>query len=214
MLSANLDRAYVAVEPTVWTSPDEDALPPCSVRSRGFGLVCCRSTASRRTRVSRTTAPSLRPSRFGAFGGPAACEAPIRQIAFGSSHTQLGGGQLEGLCGRLVLTNDGILYSRGVAMYGSTGHGGARDVPEFSPVPALKGREVRFVAAGPFYSIAITAQGDVYSWGKAFYGETGHFTQVRGSRFTSKPPASGGVCAPFCRTGYGCGLLSLEVMCR
>jgi hypothetical protein len=29
---------------------------------------------------------------------------------------------------RLVLTDDGTLYSRGVAMYGSTGHGGARDV--------------------------------------------------------------------------------------
>ena len=27
-----------------------------------------------------------------------------------------------------MLTDDGTLYSRGVAMYGSTGHGGARDV--------------------------------------------------------------------------------------
>eukprot|EP00438_Fugacium_kawagutii_P026904 Skav209550 [mRNA] locus=scaffold2497:351840:363557:+ [translate_table: standard] len=31
VLSANLDRAFVAVEPTLWTSPVEGALPPCSV---------------------------------------------------------------------------------------------------------------------------------------------------------------------------------------
>eukprot|EP00933_Yihiella_yeosuensis_P006282 TRINITY_DN11097_c1_g1_i2.p1 TRINITY_DN11097_c1_g1~~TRINITY_DN11097_c1_g1_i2.p1 ORF type:complete len:1004 (+),score=188.44 TRINITY_DN11097_c1_g1_i2:113-3124(+) len=94
-----------------------------------------------------------------------AVDAPIKQIAIGSQH-------------ELVLTTDGVLYSRGVAIYGSTGHGGARDVPEFRPVPALQGKKVKFVSAGPNFSIAITAEGDVYSWGKAFQGETGLFSQV------------------------------------
>eukprot|EP00913_Durusdinium_trenchii_P024825 g23300.t1 len=92
VLSANLDRAFVAVEPTLWTSPVEGALPPCSV-------YCFKADQSE---------PEYCPE-FEVI------KAPIRQIAFGSSHT-------------LVLTDDGTLYSRGVAMYGSTGHGGARDV--------------------------------------------------------------------------------------
>mmetsp|Transcript_38193 Transcript_38193/g.82341 ORF Transcript_38193/g.82341 Transcript_38193/m.82341 type:complete len:960 (+) Transcript_38193:53-2932(+) len=163
VLSANLDRACVAVEPTLWTSPVEGALPPCSV-------YCFKADQSE---------PEYR-AEFETI------KAPIRQIAFGSSHT-------------LVLTDDGTLYSRGVAMYGSTGHGGARDVPEFTEVPALKGREVRFVAAGPFYSIAITAQGAVYSWGKAFYGETGLFTQVEAvPRFAAQV-------TPFKVTQVSCG---------
>ncbi|CAK9082383.1 unnamed protein product [Durusdinium trenchii] len=163
VLSANLDRAFVAVEPTLWTSPVEGALPPCSV-------YCFKADQSE---------PEYCPE-FEVI------KAPIRQIAFGSSHT-------------LVLTDDGTLYSRGVAMYGSTGHGGARDVPEFSEVPALKGREVRFVAAGPFYSIAITAECDVYSWGKAFYGETGLFTQVEAvPRFAAQV-------TPFKVTQVSCG---------
>ncbi|CAJ1402996.1 unnamed protein product [Effrenium voratum] len=162
VLSANLDRAYVATEPTIWSSPLGE-LPPCSVFC--FKADLCE--------------PEYCPE-FESI------EAPIRQIAFGSSHT-------------LVLTTEGVLYSRGVAMYGSTGHGGARDVPEFTEVPALKGREVRFVAAGPFYSIAITAQGDVYSWGKAFYGETGLFSQVEAvPRFSSQV-------TPFKVTQVSCG---------
>lgn len=92
-------------------------------------------------------------------------QEPIRQIAVGSHHL-------------LALTYEGTLYSRGTAVYGSTGHGGSRDVPEFAPLPALQGKKVKFVAAGPNYSIAITAEGDVYSWGRAFTCETGLFSQV------------------------------------
>lgn len=142
VISANLDRAFVATEPTIWTSPDEDARPPCSV-------YCFRAESGE---------PEYCPE-FESIKGP------IRQIAFGQSHT-------------LVLTADGTLYSRGAATYGSTGHGGARDVDEFTEIPALRGRKVTFMAAGPCYSIAVTSEGDVYSWGKAFYGETGLFTQV------------------------------------
>mmetsp|Transcript_44267 Transcript_44267/g.85117 ORF Transcript_44267/g.85117 Transcript_44267/m.85117 type:complete len:1011 (+) Transcript_44267:53-3085(+) len=89
----------------------------------------------------------------------------IRQIAVGSSHM-------------LVLTQSGAVYSRGTAFYGSTGHGGAKDVPDFALVPALKQRRANFVAAGPHFSVVITESGDVYSWGQAFHGETGLLSQV------------------------------------
>lgn len=142
VLAANLDRAYVATEPPVWSSPEEGEQPPCSV-------YCF-------------TGESMDPDYCQEFES---IKAPIRQIAIGSNHV-------------LVLTYDGTLYSRGTAVYGSTGHGGARDVPDFTPVPALQGKKVRFVSAGPNFSIAITFEGDVYSWGRAFQGETGLFSQV------------------------------------
>lgn len=107
----------------------------------------------------------------GRSGEPVRCpefdaiDDTIRQIAIGEKHL-------------LVLTQRGAVYSRGAAVYGNAGHGGARQVPEFRPVPALKDRRVKFVAAGPYFSVAITHEGDVFSWGQAFNGETGLFGQV------------------------------------
>lgn len=89
----------------------------------------------------------------------------IRQIAIGDKHL-------------LVLTYEGVVYSCGVADYGCPGHGGAKNVPAFQPVPALYGKKVRLVAAGPMYSVAVTHDGDVFSWGQAFQGETGLFSSV------------------------------------
>jgi len=115
-----------------------------------------------------------RPSTVWCFEGDAeprlcgefeAIEEDIKQIAVGEKHL-------------LVLTHTGVVYSRGVAVYGNAGHGGARDVLDFKPVPALKNRNVKFVAAGPHFSIAITHEGDVFSWGQAFNGETGLLSQV------------------------------------
>jgi len=142
VLAANLDRAYVAVEPVVWSSPEKDAQPPCSV-------YCFKGGSSE---------PEYCPE-FESI------QAPIRQIVFGNEHL-------------VVLTYYGTLYTRGAAVYGSTGHGGARDVPELAPVPAFRDKKVKFVAAGPHFSIAITFEGDVYSWGKAFQGESGLFSQA------------------------------------
>lgn len=139
VLSAAMDRVYVAIEPPVC---QEGTAPPCSVW-------CFRGD-------------TLNPELCQEFEG---VEGSIRQIAIGDKHL-------------LVLTHEGTLYSRGIAVYGSTGHGGAREVPDFRPVPALQGLKVSFVAAGPNFSLAITFQGDVYSWGQAFEGETGLFTQV------------------------------------
>mmetsp|Transcript_19951 Transcript_19951/g.43520 ORF Transcript_19951/g.43520 Transcript_19951/m.43520 type:complete len:1003 (+) Transcript_19951:104-3112(+) len=92
-------------------------------------------------------------------------EEVIRQIAIGESHL-------------VVLTQEGTVYSRGPGVYGSVGHGGAKGVPDFTPVVGLKDRKVKFVAAGPSYSIAITHEGDVFSWGQSFHGETGQISQV------------------------------------
>lgn len=113
-------------------------------------------------------------------------EDNIKQIAIGEKHL-------------LVLTHSGDVYTKGGAIYGSAGHGGAKDVPEFAKVPALKGHNVKFVAAGPYFSIAITEQGDVFSWGQAFSGETGLFSQV------DTVPRFAAAVAPFRVTEISCG---------
>jgi len=115
-----------------------------------------------------------------------AIEGRIRQIAIGSNHL-------------LVLTYEGMVYSRGSAAYGCLGHGGAKDAPEFIPVPALRGKQVKIVAAGPMYSVAVTHDGDVYSWGQAFQGETGLFSAVEAV------PRFAPAVTPFRVTEISCG---------
>lgn len=115
-----------------------------------------------------------------------AIEDDIKQIAIGEKHL-------------LVLTHSGDVYSRGAAMYGNAGHGGSKDVPEFKQIPALVGRNVKFVEAGPHFSIAITHEGDVFSWGQAFSGETGLFSQV------DTVPRFAAAVAPFRVTEVSCG---------
>mmetsp|Transcript_54456 Transcript_54456/g.137504 ORF Transcript_54456/g.137504 Transcript_54456/m.137504 type:complete len:1025 (+) Transcript_54456:128-3202(+) len=110
----------------------------------------------------------------------------IRQIAIGDKHL-------------LVLTHEGVVYSRGTATYGCVGHGGARDAPAFAPVPALRGKRVKLVAAGPYYSVAVTHEGDVYSWGQAFQGETGLFSSVEAV------PRFAPAVTPFRVTEVSCG---------
>jgi len=110
----------------------------------------------------------------------------IRQIAIGDKHL-------------LVLTHEGDVYSRGTATYGCVGHGGARDALAFAPVPALKGKKVKLVAAGPYYSVAVTHEGDVYSWGQAFQGETGLFSSVEAV------PRFAPAVTPFRVTEVSCG---------
>lgn len=89
----------------------------------------------------------------------------IRQIAIGSKHV-------------LVLTYEGVVYSRGSEGCGCVGQGGAKGSADFKPIPALENKKVKLVAAGPMYSVAVTHEGDVYSWGQAFQGETGLLTTV------------------------------------
>lgn len=91
-----------------------------------------------------------------------AIEEDIRQIAVGAHHL-------------LVLTHSGNVYSYGESLYGSVGQGGAARCAEFKRIPALQNKKVRQVAAGPNFSVAVTLEGDVYSWGAAFKKETGLF---------------------------------------
>ena len=52
--------------------------------------------------------------------------------------------------------------------HGQLGHGDAAAIPEASPavVEALDGIAIVRVCAGAWHSIAVSREGDVYTWGK------------------------------------------------
>lgn len=66
------------------------------------------------------------------------------------------------------------MYSWGEGDEGKLGHGDRAgcDVPR--RIAALQGREIADVACGGAHSAAITAAGEVFTWGKGRYGRLGH----------------------------------------
>jgi alpha-tubulin suppressor-like RCC1 family protein len=85
----------------------------------------------------------------------------ISQVALGSFHT-------------VVLSSGGEVYSWGCGRDGQLGHGdwGSPRVPHL--IKALQGKGVVSVACGEYHSAALTASGDVYTWGDGGDGQLGH----------------------------------------
>ena len=79
-----------------------------------------------------------------------------------------------GDCHSLAITADGSAWSWGHGYYGKLGHGDCQQ--QFLPkkIEAFAGRRVVAVSAGTLHSIAITADGAVFAWGKGEHGCSGH----------------------------------------
>lgn len=76
----------------------------------------------------------------------------VRQVAAGSDHT-------------LALTDDKVLWAWGANSRGQLGVGHTSSCFDPQPVPILSGKNVTQIACGPQHSVAVTAQGIVFSWG-------------------------------------------------
>ncbi|XP_049838129.1 LOW QUALITY PROTEIN: probable E3 ubiquitin-protein ligase HERC1 [Schistocerca gregaria] len=77
----------------------------------------------------------------------------VGQVACGSAHT-------------IVLSADGrTVWSFGSAENGKLGHGDTQKVPRPRIIEALQGMCIRKVAAGSQFSLALTASGQIYTWG-------------------------------------------------
>jgi len=74
----------------------------------------------------------------------------------------------------LALTAGGSVWSWGDRCYGRLGHGDWRDQLLPKKVEAFAGRRVVAVEAGGRHSIARTADGAVFTWGRGNYGCLGH----------------------------------------
>ena len=87
----------------------------------------------------------------------------------------------------------GKVHSFGDGAYGRLGHGVRSNemVPRW--IKGLDGARVVAVAAGRMHSMALTADGKVYTWGYGFLGQLGH--NGRGNRFVPTEVATlSGVC--------------------
>eukprot|EP00980_Cylindrotheca_fusiformis_P014501 scaffold3875_cov123-Cylindrotheca_fusiformis.AAC.21 len=89
------------------------------------------------------------------------------------------GGGLVRVAHSLLLTSTGRVLSFGTGQYGALGHGfsGGKQLPDaLRPryVEGLGGIRCVCVSAGELHSAAVTADGDVYTWGDGFCGQLGH----------------------------------------
>jgi Regulator of chromosome condensation (RCC1) repeat len=97
------------------------------------------------------------------------------QLPAGSRVTQL----VSGAYHFLALTDDGRVFGWGQSGYGEVGCRNSVNDPYVRPpclvpFPGLKaGDKIVKVAAGEYTSLAMTEQGDVYTWGHDLYGQAG-----------------------------------------
>ena len=88
-------------------------------------------------------------------------DGQLAQVAFGSKHLA-------------ALTHAGQVYTLGGGGEGQLGHGTTgNDSGEPQLVSGLSERAVAQVACGKGHALALTAEGDVYSWGRGDEGQLG-----------------------------------------
>ncbi|XP_014238652.1 uncharacterized protein LOC106660234 [Trichogramma pretiosum] len=79
-------------------------------------------------------------------------------------------------CGRwhtLSVTNNGV-YAWGSNVYGQLGLGDLRETPNPELIVSLAQEVIVDAVAGPYHSVALTADGRIFSWGWGVYGQLGH----------------------------------------
>eukprot|EP00698_Gefionella_okellyi_P005691 TRINITY_DN15158_c0_g1_i1.p1 TRINITY_DN15158_c0_g1~~TRINITY_DN15158_c0_g1_i1.p1 ORF type:complete len:374 (+),score=45.87 TRINITY_DN15158_c0_g1_i1:36-1157(+) len=102
-----------------------------------------------------TTANELLPARVDVLKGTA-----IVDVACGGQHT-------------VALSSNGQVWSWGLGEYGQLGHGGTASKYIPTRISALDSRQVVQLACGWAHSVALTAKGEVYTWGRGFEGQLG-----------------------------------------
>ena len=92
----------------------------------------------------------------------------------------------------LALTADGSVWSWGWGGEGRLGHGDEENQLLPKKVEAFAARRVVAVSAGPFHSLALAADGAVWSWGAGAYGQLGHGDEQQDQLLPKKVEALAG----------------------
>jgi len=107
-------------------------------------------------------------------------------LGHGDEQNQLLAKKIEAFAGQRVvavsaggdhsfaITADGAVWSWGVGTFGRLGHGDEQNQLLPKKIEAFAGRRVVAVSAGVYHSLAITADGAVWSWGDGAAGMLGH----------------------------------------
>ncbi|KAL7556435.1 hypothetical protein ACA910_020346 [Epithemia clementina (nom. ined.)] len=103
----------------------------------------------------------------------------VRQIACGSGHTVVLTAEHEGAGG--TMGGGGQVYTWGRGDDGRLGHG--ENMWKYVPrsITSLQGLNMVQVTCGSYHTAAVTAQGDLYTWGGGMYGKLGHGTEAGAS---------------------------------
>eukprot|EP01091_Cochliopodium_minus_P014117 TRINITY_DN4729_c1_g1_i3.p1 TRINITY_DN4729_c1_g1~~TRINITY_DN4729_c1_g1_i3.p1 ORF type:complete len:509 (-),score=125.14 TRINITY_DN4729_c1_g1_i3:886-2412(-) len=116
----------------------------------------------------------------------------ITQVSCGGGHT-------------LVLTETGLVYSWGRGVNGRTGHGNTDNVLKPKLIESLKNQKATSVVCGWSHSIVLTANSDVFSFGKGGDGILGHgdlFDQLYPKKISFFQFLSGGTNIREIKCGY------------
>lgn len=74
----------------------------------------------------------------------------------------------------VILTDDGEVLCCGVGEYGRQGTGNTLDALVPTSLDSLEDQDIVQVAAGQDHTLALTASGTIYSWGRNQSGQLGH----------------------------------------
>lgn len=108
----------------------------------------------------------------------------VKQVACGSQHT-------------IVLTSEGRLYSAGKGDFGRLGRGDTRDALEFEEIEYFfqsndsvlsphEPTQIVKVGAGNNFSAAMSAQGELWVWGRNDYGQLGLGEEAMGDMYSAE----------------------------
>lgn len=115
-----------------------------------------------------------------AISSPPLCNEQINMIQTGTSHTAF-------------LTDDGVLYTVGSNTFNQLGYQREDDSLMPQKVLALEDKCITSVGCGDTFSVAVTDEGEVYTWGKGRRGRLGRGTEESSPvpglvRFSNKEP--------------------------
>jgi hypothetical protein len=79
----------------------------------------------------------------------------------------------------IKLTQDGKVYGCGESYFGVCGLGGSQSATKPIEIPNLSNKKVIQIACGMFHSLALTQEGDLFSWGMGFEGQLGLTAQYK-----------------------------------
>lgn len=79
----------------------------------------------------------------------------------------------------IKLTQEGKVYGCGESYFGVCGLGGSQSAKKPIEIPNLSNKKIIQIACGMFHSLALTQEGDLFSWGMGFEGQLGLTAQYK-----------------------------------
>jgi len=108
----------------------------------------------------------------------------------------------------LALSSEGEVYSWGEGEDGKLGHGNKLPCDRPRVIESLRGKDIVDIACGGAHSAAITASGELYTWGKGRYGRLGH-----GDSDDQLKPKLVEALIGYCVTDVACGSGDAQTLC-